>query len=610
MQALKGQIRVKLGIGLMAGSLAWVLMLLGLTATLEYATLDARFTLAALFQNQSRESGQKAQVVVVGIDTPSLSELGSWPWPRSYHAQLLERLEAAGARAVGFDVIFAEPAPEPAEDRTLASQLTGELPVVLPVIVEAAERRRVLWPGEYANPDSRLTVKELTYPIKLLQGKASLGHIGLVPDRDGIVRRVKTDVAGLPSFAVQLARAAGYSLSDEGLPKEFLVNWSAAGGIKDSAYTLFPVLSYRDVLSGNFRPELVRDKIVIVGSVAPGLKADFFPTPLRLFGYLPGVLFQAAAVQTVCDAAFISQFPATPWGALALALLAGIISAQLYSGRKPQVATLLFLALVAIMTGLALVLFRHKVWLVMVGPVLLPSTFAYTLALVQGQLAAERSKTAIRETFGRYVPTSVLNQLLANPDSAKLGGSEKHVAVFFADIRGFTSYTESTAPQEVVQELNKVYDSLVPIVEKHGGIVDKFLGDALMAVFGAPVELAYPEEAAVRAALEVLEQNLGSTHPFRLGIGLASGSVVAGNIGTKDRLSYTVIGTAVNTAARLEELAKAGELLVTGEVQANLPPDLRARLTPLGLINLKGLAGSVEVYSYQEAQQWSLTKQS
>jgi adenylate cyclase len=346
-----------------------------------------------------------------------------------------------------------------------------------------------------------------------------------------------------------------------------------------------------------------RDKIVFVGVTAAGLH-DVFETPFA-GGLMPGIQIHASVADDFLSRRFMYPESRTVRIALvvALALLIGLIAAILPAWW----ATATFAAVIAVFVFVATRLFADGTWINVTQP-----AFAASMSLLGGvgyQYFFEgREKRKMKRLFGQYVSKDVYEQLVANPELARLGGQRRQMTVLFSDIRGFTTVSESGQPEEIVAILNEYFTRMVEIVFAHKGTLDKFVGDMVMALFGAPLDDARHAQHAVDAALEMIrelnrlnEKWAAEGRPaLDIGIGISTGPMIAGNIGSEAIMSYTVIGDAVNLGARLESLNKQyGTRIIISEATRDALPD-RYVFRPLGDVVVKGKTKPVAIYEVKE----------
>jgi len=333
---------------------------------------------------------------------------------------------------------------------------------------------------------------------------------------------------------------------------------------------------------------------------ASGL-ADTFPTPFGDTGRMPGIQVHASVTDSVLSGRFIRPAGAGARVAtiVAVALLVGLAGAML----SVPWAVVAAAAVTVVFLGASLQLFANGVWLSMVEPVL-----AIGLSLFGGvsyQYFVEgREKRRVKALFGRFVSPDVYGRLLEDPALVRLGGSRREMTVLFSDIRGFTTATEVAEPEALVTQLNEHFSRMVQVLFKHRGTVDKFVGDMVMALFGAPLDDPDHADHAVAAALDMAAALDGLNRhwtasgrpPFDIGIGINSGEMIAGNIGSERIMSYTVIGDAVNLGARLESLNKeyGTRIIISEATRTRLTG--RYDLRPLGEVVVKGKTQAVGIF--------------
>ncbi len=346
-------------------------------------------------------------------------------------------------------------------------------------------------------------------------------------------------------------------------------------------------------------PEVFKDKIVFVGIAFSGL-VDVFQTPFG-GGSMRGIQLHASVADSILSNRFLR--PAPGWSAAAVtfggALLIGLISA----GLPFWVAAASAAGLVAIWTGASLAAFDRGLWLAMVQPIL-----ATAIALFAGTayryFVEDAEKRKVSRLFGRFVSRDVYKQLMSNPALAELGGGRREMSVLFSDLRGFTSITEKGDPEDLVKQLNEYFSRMVDVVFRNGGTIDKFVGDMVMALFGAPLDDPAHADSAVTTAVEMVQELTELNRRWAaegrvqldIGIGVNSGGMIAGNIGSSAIMAYTVIGDNVNLASRLESLNKEyrTRIIISEATRSRLGKSYDMR--PLGDVVVKGKTRPVEIF--------------
>jgi adenylate cyclase len=643
-------------LGLAAAVLAGLAGLVPFVETIERKTYDWRVQWAA------DASSARKDIVLVAIDESSIRNLeplvGRWPWPRMVHAALLDYLARAPAKVVVYDIIFTERDRRAFKvggdewtgresDQALV-EATARAGNVVHVVDVAAEAGGAKPPSPPNLPpfhlDERFEARPMVVPPfeELATASRALGHNLVALDPDGPVRRAVPFVRGagqfLPSLAVAASLivtgtppaavttdAAALHIGTRGVPlidadlatydggrhpsRRMLIRYP--GGVLDprtkrptyadySFYDLF--YSEQQIQAGQkplVDPARFKDAVVLVGTTAPGL-FDLIPVPFGE-GKMPGMQIHASVIDDVLSARFMR--PANSWHAaialLLCALLAGTAMVRL--GVWAGLAATLITG--AAFAGIALTLFVHGVWLPVVTPTV--GLVAAAFAGVGYQYLVEgREKRQVKRLFSRYVSKDVYDQLMADPASARLGGQRREMTVLFSDIRGFTTFSEQGRPEEIVQQLNEYFTRIVHVLFEHRGTLDKFVGDAVMALFGAPVDDEDHAEHAVQSALAMLDElatlNTGWAATGRptleIGIGVNTGDMVAGNIGSEKIMSYTVIGDAVNLGSRLESLNKqyGTSIIISDATRKRLKG--RYDIRGLGDVVVKGKTQSVAIF--------------
>lgn len=473
-------------------------------------------------------------IVIIAIDDESLNGIGQWPWPREVFARALRQL--SGAAAVGIDVSFSEPSRLGAsDDRLLADALRvagSATPIVLPLQLA---------------PREKLAAEPLPFFAMYTQE----GFVNLPVDIDGVVRKAALSQDGHPSFSSLLAEAA-VPASVGSAPAEFRIRY--AGSPKT-----FLTIPFIDLVEGRVPPQTFERSVVLIGVTANDLH-DTVDTP---FGPMPGVEAHANAIETIADGVFLRPMPP---GASVLFICFMDFLALLLVLRVPRMSLLVpLLAVLWIAFNLfGLALFSYGI----IYPILylnLGFLGMCVLAIAFQYASESREKRFIRKTFQQYLMPEVVNELIEHPEKLALGGERREMTVLFSDIRDFTAISERLSPSDLTRVMNEYLTAMTDVIMEHKGLVDKYIGDAIMAFWGAPLENPSQAEDATRAAVRMsqrlTELNAGwksnDSPEFFARIGIASGPMVVGNMGSAKRFSYTVMGDTVNFASRLEGLNKA-----------------------------------------------------
>ena len=603
---------------------------------LELKSLDLFFHLA------SHPEWADSSVVLVAIDQNSLDFFArqkvGWPWPREFYGLLLDFLRKGEAATVGFDMDFSTADLDRLEtdgaesDRAFAEAMRHTGCVVLGATLSTLERDdqpgtpilpRHLGPDPIAGaPPERYD--RATAPLPEFQkAAAALGATNFETDIDDIARRTplayRFGNAALPQFGLAcFARASGIRAAQLdslltslpiGRDGRFLILWYGRGGPGNvfryySAHALIhSVRKLKANLPPDLPPGVFRGKHVIIGGSAVGLW-DFKPTPFTSLEKYTGMEIQATILSNLLNRHFLLP---TPWWLLLVAVMVLSLATSFAFLRIHNVAlaTLLILIAAVLYTGVAVLLFYYfLLWIPLVAP-LSGAFVAYAVAAVVSYASEGKKRRLLRRAFNRYLSPAVVTEILRDIDLVELGGKTVEATVFFSDIKNFTSIAEQLTPKELVSYLNEYFSLASALIMKHSAMLDKYIGDAIMAIFGAPI--MRPDNAAV-ACLTALEvQEALAAHygrrdrpprapVFETRIGLHTGKMIVGNIGSITRLDYTAIGDTVNLASRLEGANKFfGTRIIISEStygQAKDTVDVRM----LDLLRVKGKQVPVRIY--------------
>ncbi|HEX2233323.1 MAG TPA: adenylate/guanylate cyclase domain-containing protein [Thermoleophilaceae bacterium] len=505
---------------------------------LERDTVDARFSIRG-------EQERPRDLIVVEIDDVTFSDTNErWPFPRAMHAKVIDRIAADDPKVIAYDVQFSEPSNEGEEDDLAFAEA-----------IQRADKRVVLATTEV---NRRGEGKFLGVEEDLLRDLGGRFGNGLFPnDPGGVIRRTSFAIDKLETFGVAAVEVAEGRQVERG---EFDDDgaWIDYVGSPGTIETI----SFSRVLNGEARRGMFKDKLVVVGPSAPSLQ-DLHPTSTSGDNLMAGAEIQANAISTVQRDLPLKEQPAA--FDIALILLLGLAAPVASLQAPPLRALAMALGAGVVFTILVQLLFNGGTIVSFVYPV-------GTLLLVSvGVLAVHYLTTAfererMRDMFSRFVPENVVDDVIASADGLRLGGVQREGTVMFSDLRGFTSFAESMPPDQVIEVLNRYLTEMSDAILDHGGTLVAYMGDGIMAVFGAPVPQEDHADRALAAAREMLGPRLdrfnqylrdeGIGQGFRMGVGLNSGRVMSGNVGSERRLEYTAIGDTTNTAARLEGMTK------------------------------------------------------
>lgn len=555
----------------------------------------------ALFQ---RPSGTSEDIVIIGIDDKALEELGPYnTWERGVMASALEALAVDPANrpaVVAIDTLYAGESNSEADARLAAA--AEQLDVITASMAELGhDYRYTESPGLSARS---WAVQKYEEPYPALCQATTQGHINAQYDWDGVMRH------GI--FYIDVPTADGdtrrvYSMACETVRRftgEIPAPVTDGRGMFYVPFVgrpgdFYDGISLADLIAGRVASDRLAGKIVLIGPYAVGLQDAYF-TPVDRSRQMYGVEYQANVIQSFLEGNYKRE--AQEWPQLLALLLACCALSLLYLRLRPGWAAIVAACAVALALGGSWLLYQlgwvtHPLWLPTAALLL------YVAALIRHYVRAVLARQQITRTFERYVGPEILREILKEgTDNLNLGGTLREIAVLFVDIRGFTSMSERLPPETVVTLLNRYLTMTSGCVARHGGTLDKFIGDATMAFWGAPLPAEDPVACAVRTALDIIAEADALSEAMAretgeclgVGVGVHYGPAVVGNMGSQRRMDYTAIGDTVNTAARLEANAPAGKIYVSRAVADALGS--RARTKSLGgTVKLKGKMEGFEV---------------
>ncbi|MBN1283180.1 MAG: adenylate/guanylate cyclase domain-containing protein [Proteobacteria bacterium] len=594
--------------------------------SLEMMTYDWRMQ-----ATRGAAQGSGGNVALLYVDEPSLvamKQMGiSWPWPRELYAGALEFAKRGGARAVIFDLFFSEDSSYGlADDEAFAegirrgppsyfvvfasSHETADAP---PIETDVIAKSRVPFDGEPPGflPSAR-SLQSLPVP-EIADTATGFGNAQTRPDEDGVYRRlplaldyrgtlmpqislkVVSDMEGIGEIAWPAEDRLLLGSDEVPLDSSGNLMINYIGGV--DSYPAYPLsnilLSNRQIEEGRrpvIDPAVLAGRIAIIGVAAPGLY-DLKPMPLaRVY---PGPEIHATIIDSLLRRDFV-----TPLGTRAKAAIvfAFALAAALGLSQLKR-----FSHIVALLAGLSgayltatFVAFAKGLWLPVVSPMAAAAMAAFVMVL-KNYMTEGRRKHAIKKAFGQYLSPAVVSEIALDPESVKMGGAEREVTVFFSDIADFTSIAERTAPADLVSQLCEYLTVMTEIITGREGTLDKYIGDAVMAFWGAP--LAIPDHAAQAAlAAMQIQDSLAAFAQFKTRIGIHTGRAVVGNIGSELRFNYTAIGDCVNLASRLEGLNKrfGTRVIISQSTFEAARHGIEARM--IGKVRVKGRKEPISIY--------------
>ena len=563
---------------------------------------DVFYSLDSLYRDRvyQRSRGVNQSIKIIAVDEKTLNAYGPFgTWDRSVYADILETLGDYPI-VVGFDVHFMNEMTEEGDERFLqAIKENGNVVLAAHIDfdteVTTDEEGRI-----YVNP---MYVRD--YEIPFTGDECPYGYVNVSTDQDGVVRSL------LPTF-YNADKGEKYESFSYTIYQKYCENTGTiavdpsvdAQGSQWIYYAGKPfdyeAVSLVDLLDGKVDPRVFTGCIVLVGAYANGLQ-DQFSVP-NSNNQMFGVEVNANILQSYLDEAY-----PLPLNRLAVSIVLALIVALLFivfSNMRFSIGTAAFVVAEVFLVFLGIMMFTR-------GNIILPGTYFlifiaidYVIALIGNYFTEWLSKKRMASAFRKYVAPQVVDGIMKSGHyEIKLGGENRDIAVLFVDIRGFTPLSESLKPEEVVEILNEYLNLTTSSIFKNNGTLDKFIGDATMAVFNAPFDLDDYEMRALRAAKDIVagaraleescEKRFGKKVTF--GVGVNCGEAVVGNIGCETRMDYTAIGDTVNTAARLEANAKAGQVLISQTIYDRVK-DRDITVNPIGEIPLKGKSKGLFVY--------------
>jgi len=546
---------------------------------------DARFSDLLFLERQPSQ-----QVVIVAIDDASIQAIGQWPWPRKTHAQMIRLLSQAGAKTIAYDVNFPEPSALGVSDDIELANVLKEKTVILPV--ELTLQSGVL-------PTSKKDLK----PIEVLTEEALLAHTNLRPGADGVVRSVIRTARSASGQLVDAfgVRAAALSRAPEpkNLPNETRINFVGP----PSTVTRY---SFADVLSGKVSQENFKNKIVFVGATAPDLHDEqIVPTSNGV--PMPGVEIHAQIAEMIIAGSYFSM--TSPWVSVALIFAFAFLIGLLVTRARLRFGVIALTTVIVGYSLTVLISFEKRLILPVLWPILSALISFITLVAVR-YFHEQRERERLRRIFEQYMSPAVVKDLLAHPEKLQAGGERRRMTVLFSDLRGFTSLSEGMKPETLVEVLNRYLDVMTEKVFQTNGVVDKYMGDAIMAFWGASflesdhVDRAITTAILMRDTLNEMNRTKAWPHgvTLNLGIGLNTGEMVVGNMGSTQRFDYTVLGDSVNLGSRLEGLNKEyGTQIIVSESTKLEASEGAFLFRPLDLVAVKGKKEPVEIFEVMAA---------
>jgi adenylate cyclase len=508
-------------------------------------------------------------VVVVAIDDESLKELGAFPWDRKQYIPVIENLEKAGAKSIGFDIIFSESS-NPESDRALADTFAKYDNIILAAQAEFSGKFNAVNNDTFttSHPNEPIKSKGVTMPIPEFADLTQIAHVNASLDADNVVRKtflqIQTPDVLLDSLAVQSARNLGVDVDHTYLKKYPSAEMQIKYDLDSSDIQVIPFSKILHDTEGKYR---LKNTAVIIGFTANGFKQDDGRTPTQKSVKL--VYVHANIINQILNDSHIT--PENRMMTLLIILILFLAAVYFSWKFKPTTSFIIVFGIILIMLLGQYYLFATQgIFVNTVSPIAaLLLSFLVNISIKT--YFETKQKNYITKQFGRYISPDLVKEIAKSDQEIKLGGISKELSVLFLDVRGFTPLSEKLQPEEVVGFLNMMFNLITEKALENHGTIDKFIGDAAMILYNAPLDVRHHEYYAVKSAFDIQKgmvqvredvlEKYGVT--ISVGIGINTGEVVVGNIGSYLRIDYTAIGDNVNTAARIESNTQPNQVLVS-----------------------------------------------
>ncbi|MEE4311556.1 MAG: adenylate/guanylate cyclase domain-containing protein [candidate division KSB1 bacterium] len=597
----------------------------------ESKTYDSRFIRKTLIEHERRDGAVIDDVIIVDMDERSIDKLGRFSeWSRLYHADLIDFLSTAGATAIGFDVLFLEHGADADADSRLVRSVKNAGNVYFAVSFGSSNPDAFLPP--MISPPPGLDYQRFSYAehsrlfpraermegefTSLYNSAAGIGFSNHYPDQDGVVRSIPPLVnfgdALYPSFALSMALGLNeidsldvnphHIRANAAISPQFDIPLDESGRLLinyQGPFRSFRYVSYWDVYAKRIPPDFFRDRVVLIGTSAAGL-FDLRSVPVQ--NSFPGVEIHANLLHTITRGDYVRRL--SLFSNLLIMITISVAIAMCTIFLPLRYSGMIIVALIFVTIYSTYLLFSHfHIWIELIRP-LLSVMLSFFGIIGYRYVTEQKDKRRIKQMFQHYISTAVVDEILKRPDMLKLGGERLIATAFFSDIKDFTTYSEKSSPARLVALLNEYLSEMTEIVLHYGGYLDKYEGDAIVAIWGVPVQ---QEDHAIRACLAALDMQRRLRHlrkkwsekeqpQFEIRIGINSGPMIAGNIGGRERFDYTAIGDSVNLASRLEGVNKVynTEIIISEETREFVNHDLILR--ELDYIRVKGREQKVRIY--------------
>lgn len=570
---LKNKLTKTLLVSFFISVIVTLLMTAGFLDTWESKISDAFYTPGDPLDN----------IVIVAIDDNSYTELGMFPWPRSHYAQVIENLNQSSV--IGIDIIF-DLATNIENDSKLANSLKTSNVVMAMEYTSFSHKNGELFGENLLKPNAALGTSGEDFEA---------GFVNLYQDSDGVIRSFTPHISGIEDHEhFSIVIVSEYTgITPELESNRMLIKFY---GEPQS----YEYISFYDVYNNSIPPSYFEGKIVLIGVTSP-IEHDDYIVPISNQA-MPGVEIHANLVQSVLTKDYL--YYQDDVSSIGIVILFALITGILLFRFKMHIATILVAVLaIAYIFFSTIYTFDSGIIMNILYP-LLSISMVYIAIVVLYYRTEERTRKWITSVFGKYVSPVVIDNLIKNPDKINLGGEKRNITIFFSDIRGFTSISERLVPEKLVHLLNEYLTEMTSIIIKDQGLVDKYMGDAIMAFWGAPLDQPYHAEMACSSSLEMMDKlrklqrkwkNEGLPS-FDIGIGLNSGDAIVGNMGSSTRFDYTAMGDNVNLASRMEGLNKLyrTNIIITENTHKIIKDKFEVR--KLDAVKVKGKKKPILIY--------------
>ncbi len=567
-------------------------------------------------------------IIIIAVDQKSISALADqdipWPWPRQVYAPLLEHLSEADA--VFMDILFTEDSSYGVSDDNLLSEAMQKAGnVYLPLFLTDTKDALSSHDAELAQKISThgpvvsgISSRSIISPLaQLSSASAGLGNVMIKPDEDGIYRRTplffQASEYVIPHFVLSYLLTKKLITIKDSRAYRFGKEIPLSGGKMLLRYapeaSPFPTMSAADVIQARLAsvagrvppltPDSFRRKIVFIGLTAPGLY-DLKPTAVTPVS--TGVHIHATTLENIMNQNYLMELNVFP--VLLFMLVVSItVTASVLRSHSLAASTAIFSAAVLTALTAPALLFSHGLYLKVI-PALVAAVLSFTIAAAYSYAVEGRQRRFIKKTFDQYMDRTLVEHVLKNPELIRPGGRKQRVTVFFADIAGFTSLAELLPPEEAALILHDIFNAFTEVIIRNRGVIDKYIGDCIMAFWGAPVSSDQDEPSACRAAIACMEalEDLNASFaarglsPVTVRVGIHTGEALVGNLGSDRLFDYTVVGDTVNLASRLESANKyfGTRIIISRETLAGTADLFLTR--ELGRIEVKGKSFAATIF--------------